>query len=112
MRLFTILLDLASRISTGENWIQIGPFLIQFGSVQIQTTAATDTTNGFGTTTLTYPKAYSTAPRIWLQDDIGGDYLGSCAPANITTQNVTIKVIHTRERQTSINIAWLAIGLA
>ena len=110
MRLFTILLTFISRISTGENWIQIGPFLIQFGSVQIQTTAATDTTNGFGNTALTYPKAYSTAPRIWLQDDIGGDYLGSCAPANITTQNVTINVLHTRKQQTSINIAWLAIG--
>lgn len=112
MRLFTILLDLASRISTGENWIQIGPFLLQWGAIAVTTQKSENEGQWIARYQLTFLRTFSSGPYIFLTDNIGGDYQSSNAPTSATTSGTLIKHIDTRPATTNVAIYWLAIGRA
>lgn len=110
MRLFTILLALASRISTGENWIQIGPFLVQFGVVYVDTPVIT-ASNKYGLTTVTFPKTFSQPPTIIPGCDIFGGYESSLGVSTKTTSTANLSILHNSSANYAY-INWIAIGLA
>lgn len=110
MRLFTVLLALASRITTGESWIQIGPFLIQFGVVYVNTPVIT-ASNKYALTTVTFPKAFSQPPTVIPAGDIYGGYESSLGVSSKTTSKVDLSILHNSSAN-YVYINWIAIGLA
>lgn len=110
MRLFTVLLALASRITTGENWIQIGPFLIQFGLVQIQTPILTSP-NRYGMAVVTFPKGFSDAPIVLSGCDIYGGYESSATAYSVNNSNFGLAILHNSNVTYSYG-RWIAIGKA
>ena len=112
MRLFAILKLLAGRIKIGSRRIQIGDYLIQWGSVTVTTIPSAKEGFWYMNTTLTFPVAFSEIPLMWLQDNLGGDYLSTNSPSSLTTSNAFIKHLDTRTRETTVRIYWLAIGVA
>jgi hypothetical protein len=110
MRLFTILLALASRITTGENWIQIGPFLIQFGRVQIQTPVLTSS-NRYGMAVVTFPKNFSDTPIVLSGCDIYGGRESSATAYSINNSNFGLAILHNGTATYSYG-HWIAIGKA
>lgn len=110
MRLFTILLALINRITAGENWLQIGPILIQFGVAYVDTPVAT-APNKYGMTTVTFSKAFSQTPTVVSGCDIFGGYESSPGISSKTTSTVNLSILH----NSPVNYAyinWVAIGLA
>ena len=110
MRLFTILLALINRITAGENWLQIGPILVQFGVVYIDTPVTT-APNKYGLTTVTFPKTFSQPPTVIPGCDIFGGYESSLGVSTKTTSKVNLSILH----NSPVNYAyinWIAIGLA
>lgn len=111
MKLFTILLALVNRISTGENWIQIGPFLIQFGVVYIDTPVLRAPNDKYGMTTVTFTKTFSQPPTVIPGCDIFGGYESSLGVSTKTTSTVNLSILH----NSPVNFAyinWIAIGRA
>lgn len=110
MRLFTILLALINRITAGENWLQIGPILVQFGVVYVETPVST-APNKYGLTTVTFPKTFSQPPTVIPGCDIFGGYESSLGVSAKTTSKVNLSILH----NSTVNYAyinWIAIGLA
>ena len=111
MRIYTILMLLVSRIKIGSRNIRIGPYLIQWGSTTFQTEYL-NAEYYFWTGTQAFPIAFSETPLVWLQDDLGGDYLSTNSASTISTTEMTIKHKDTRLTTTNIRVHWLAIGVA
>lgn len=99
-------------LTTGENWIQLGNFLIQWGQTPITATAGSTTNPGRGTATVTFPKAYSSAPFVWTTDTLSWSYLCSTAAYTITATGCNIGMISTRDSESAASVIWLAIGPA
>lgn len=111
MRLFTILLALINRITAGENWLQIGPILVQFGVVYIDTPVLRAPNDKYGMTTVTFPKTFSQPPTVIPGCDIFGGYESSLGVSTKTTSKVNLSIFH----NSPVNYAyinWIAIGLA
>lgn len=112
MRLFTILLALINRISAGDQFLQIGPILIQWGYISVTTQESSREGEWFANQQLTFSRAFSASPCMLLTDNIGGDYISSNAPNTLTNSGTLIKHIDTRTISTVVTIYWLAIGKA
>lgn len=110
MRLFTVLLALINRITAGENWLQIGPILVQFGVVYVETPVSTAPSK-YGLSTVTFPKAFLQTPTVVSGCDIFGGYESSLGISTKTTSTVNLSILH----NSPVNYAyinWVAIGLA
>ena len=112
MRLFNVLMALIERIAAGDQYLQIGPILIQWGYISVTTQESAREGKWYANQQLTFPRAFSAGPYMFLTDNIGGDYISSNAPNSLTNSGTLIKHIDTRTRSTVVAIYWLAIGKA
>lgn len=112
MRLFNVLMALIERIAAGDQFLQVGPILIQWGYISVTTQESSHEGQWFANQQLTFPRAFSASPYMLLTDDIGGDYMSSNAPNTLTNSGTLIKHIDTRTTSTRVVIYWLAIGKA
>ena len=112
MRLFNVLMALIERISAGDQFLQIGPILIQWGDISVTTQESAREGEWFARQQLTFSRAFSARPYMFLTDNIGGDYISSNAPTTLTNSGTMIKHIDTRTISTVVTIYWLAIGKA
>lgn len=112
MRLFNVLMALIERVAAGDQYLQIGPILIQWGGVSVTTQASSQAGKWYANQQLTYPKAFSSAPYVFLTDNMGGCYVSSNGFSSSSTTGGLISHIDERAAQTAVYIYWLAIGKA
>lgn len=112
MRLFKVLMALIERISAGDQFLQIGPILIQWGYISVTTQPSAKEGYWSANQQLTFPRTFSAAPNVFFTDDLGGSYVVSNGVGTLSASGMTIKHIDTRNATTDIIIYWLAIGKA
>lgn len=90
------------------NYIQIGTFLVQWGT----TAAISATTNSFTDKTVTFPVAFATAPIMSVtsreQTVIAQQY--GTLPVATTTTGATVRSVNTGGSTATAKLDWIAIG--
>ena len=109
MRLFNVLMALVERISAGDQFLQVGPILIQWGFVQISTTPSG--LNKYGAQYVTFQKTFSDAPAIAPSCDIFGGYESSIGISSLTATGFNLSILH-NSPVNAANMRWIAIGKA
>lgn len=94
-----------------SSYFQLGGLLISWGAI----TADNQATTAFGETTypVTFPKAYSVAPRVVASTTDVGGYIGEyLVVSNASTTSVNITIGHVKEGGgTASSLQWIAIGI-
>ena len=92
--------------------LQVGEVLIQWGS----TSATSSEISAYWgiRKNVTFPQAFraGAAVYVWIQDNLGGDYLSTNTPSSITVTGFQWRNVNERLLETSVGMSWLAIGLA
>lgn len=94
-----------------SSYFQVGGLLLSWGAI----TANNQNTGAYAETTysVTFPKAYSVAPRVVASTTDVGGYIGEyLVVSNASTTSVNITIGHVKEGGgTSSILQWIAIGI-
>lgn len=99
-------------VQAEEGKLQIGEVLIQWGSATATSSEMSDVYWGIRKN-VTFPQAFraGAAVYVWIQDNLGGDYLSTNTPSSITVTGFQWRNVNERLKETTIGMSWLAIGL-